>query len=361
MPFGLYNVGMLIASRARHALLTVLSLTLLVSACKGTGGAPAPASPDTWATVDGRAISRDLVEKSYRRTAQTTPAPSEEEALAAKLTLLNELIVQDILVNTAKALKLEVPDSELDTAYTEGRKDIPEEQFQQQLTARNLTAADMREELRREMLSQKVLEAEVTKKVSVSDAEITAFFEANRSQFELAEDAYRIGQIVVTPVREPQQTNRTGNDATTAQEANAKIQMLMERLKQGATFSDVAADFSEDGETAQRGGDLGFVPLSALQRAPQKLRDAVLKSEPGSVTLVSEGGGHTLVALIAKEPAGKRDPSMPEVKARITDAIRGRKEQLLRAAYLSAVRNNAVVVNHLAARLVAGQGALPKP
>jgi parvulin-like peptidyl-prolyl isomerase len=361
MPFGLYNVEMLIASRARHALLTVLSLTLLVSACKGTGGAPAPASPDTWASVDGRAISRDQVEKSYRRTAQTTPAPSEEEALAAKLTLLNELIVQDILVNKAKALKLEVPDSELDTAYNEGRKDIPEAQFQQQLTARNLTAADMREELRREMLSQKVLDAEVTKKVAVSDAEVTAFFEANRSQFEFPEDAYRIGQIVVTPVREPQQTNRTGNDATTAQEANAKIQMLMERLKQGATFSDVAADFSEDGETAQRGGDLGFVPLSALQRAPQKLRDAVLKSEPGSVTLVSEGGGHTLVALIAMEPAGKRDPSMPEVKARITDAIRGRKEQLLRAAYLSAVRNNAAVVNHLAARLVAGQGALPKP
>jgi hypothetical protein len=49
------------------------------------------------------------------------------------------------------------------------------------------------------------------------------------------------------------------------------------------------------------------------------------------------------------------------VKARISDAIKGRKEQLLRAAYLSALRNDAAVVNHLATRLVAGQGAMPKP
>ena len=56
--------------------------------------------------------------------------------------------------------------------------------------------------------------------------------------------------------------------------------MLMERLKAGASFGDLTADFSEDPESVQRGGDLGFVPVSTLQRAPQPLRDAALKSEP---------------------------------------------------------------------------------
>ena len=135
--------------------------------------------------------------------------------------------------------------------------------------------------------------------------------------------------------------------------------MLMERLKAGAPFGDLAADFSEDPESAQRGGDLGFVPVSALQRAPPPLRDAALKSEPGTVRVVSMGGAHTIVLLVAREAAGQRDPSMPDVRERITATLRGRREQLLRTAYLGAIRSDAVVVNHLARRVVASQSKMP--
>ena len=164
---------------------------------------------------------------------------------------------------------------------------------------------------------------------------------------------------MITPVAISRSRNRTGDDATTPQEAAGKAQMLMERLKSGTAFGELAADFSEDPQSAQRGGDLGFVPLSALQRAPPALRDAVLKSEPGSVRVVSSGGGHTIVLLVAKETAGQRDPGMPEVREGNHRALRGRKEQLLRAAYLGAVRNDAVVVNYLARRLVERQGKMP--
>ena len=50
---------------------------------------------------------------------------------------------------------------------------------------------------------------------------------------------------------------------------------------------------------------------------------------------------------------------MPEVRERIVDALRGRKEQLLRTAYLIAVRTDAKVVNYLARRLVESQGKPP--
>ena len=239
--------------------------------------------------VDGREIRREEVEKAYRRTAPPSPVPSDDEALTAKLTLLNELILQDILVAKARELKIELTDAELDQAYADGRKDIPEDQFQQELTRRNLTAADMRERLRTDLLVQKVLEREVVSKITVTDQDITEFFNANRAQFSRTEDAYHIAQIVVTPAREPQVVNRSGNDAATPQEAAAKVQMLMERLKAGTPFGELAADFSEDPESAQRGGDLGFVPVSALQRAPPPLRDAALKSEPGTVRVVSHG------------------------------------------------------------------------
>ncbi len=341
------------------ALFSVVALTCAVGACRGTTPAASAVSADTWAMVDGRAIARDEVEKAYRRTAPLSPTPSDDEVLTAKLGLLNDLIVQDILLAKARELKLEVTDAELDTAYAEARQGIAEEAFQQELTKRTLTAADMREDLRRDLVAQKVIENEVTSKVSVTDEDITAFFEANRAQFNRPEDAYRIAQIVVTPVRDEEIANRTGNDATTAAEADSKAQMLMERLKSGTSFGELAADFSEDPQSAPRGGDLGFVPVSALRQAPPALRDAVLKGTPGTVSAVSIGGGHTLVLLVAKEEAGQKDPSMPAVREGITATLRNRKEQLLRAAYLSALRDDADVVNHLARRVVEAQGKMP--
>src|SRR5678815_3426844 len=100
--------------------------------------------------------------------------------------------------------------------------------------------------------------------------------------------------------------------------------MLMERLKAGASFRDLAVGYSEDAESAARGGDLGFVPVSRLKQAPPALRDAVLNKAPGSVNVASANGAYTLVLVVAHEPAGQRDLSTPGMKERITETLRGR-------------------------------------
>ena len=341
------------------ALASALALAGLAAACGSKPGATAAPSATAWAVVDGREISGDDVEKAYRRVSQGQAPPSDEEVLNAKLNLLNELIVQDILLAKARALKLEVTDAEVDTAFNEGRKNIPDAAFQQELTKRNLTAADMRDGIRRELLSQKLIDREVTSKITIADQDLTAFFEANRAQFNLAETSYQIAQIVVTPVRDSEVTNRTGDDATTPQMAAQKAQMLMEKLKSGAPFADLARDFSEDPQSSPRGGDLGLVPISALNQAPPPLRDAVLKSAPGTVSAVSGGGAHTLVLLVRKEEAGQRDLNTPGVRDQLTGTLKQRKEQLLRTAFLSAARNDATVVNVVARRVLESPGKMP--
>jgi len=343
-------------------IVSVAALAFGSIACRATPSTPAAAavvSPDTWAVVDGRAITRTDVEKAYRRTRDASQPLSDEEALTAKLSLLNDLIVQDILLAKANALKLQVPQSDLDTAYANASKNIPAEAYQQELARRNLTADDMRDSVRRQLLAQKVIEQEVGAKIAVTDQEVTDFFNANRAQFNVPEEAYHIAQIVVTPVRDPQLANGTGDDAATPQAAAAKAQMLMERLKAGAPFSDLAAGYSEDPESAPRGGDLGLVPVSRLKQAPPLLRDAVIGKAPGTVSLVTAGGNHTIVLVVGHELAGQRDLSTPQVRERISGTLRSRKEQLLRTAYLTAVRGDAVVVNYLAKRLVESQGKMP--
>ena len=169
----------------------------------------------------------------------------------------------------------------------------------------------MRDGLRRELLAQKVLEREVTEKAIVTDAEVSAFYDANRAQFNLPEDAYHIAQIVVTPVREPQPSNRTGDDATTPEAAARKAQGLMERLKAGAPFSRAGRRLLRGpavGPAGRRhgpGADVGAAPGAA-----------------GAARCGAEGHArhgqrrqrrrrHTLVLLVSQEKAGQRDRARP--------------------------------------------------
>jgi hypothetical protein len=107
--------------------------------------AAAPVSVDTWAVVDGREITREDVDKSYRRTRDTAQPVSDEETLTAKLSLLDDLILQDILLAKARTLNLDMAQTELDTAYTDAKKNMTDDAFQQELTRRGLTPADLRD------------------------------------------------------------------------------------------------------------------------------------------------------------------------------------------------------------------------
>lgn len=352
---------MQIPLRAVPVLLSgALTAAFLTSAC-GSTNTPEPAvTADTWAVVDGRPITKDATEKAFRRVRDPNETLSNEEAVAAKLTVLDELILQDLLVAKATALKVEVPAADLDAAFAKARGTLTDDQFKQELTRRNLTEADLRESLRRQLLAEKVVDQEVTKKVAIGDPEVTQFFEANRAQFNLPEEAYHIAQIVITPQRDGQSANTTGDDATTTQEAVAKARSIMERLKGGTSFRELATSYSEDPASAQRGGDMGLIPVSRLQQAPPALRNAVLNKAPGTVNVASSGNGaFTIVLVVAREPAGQRDLSTPGVKDQITNTLKSRREGLLRGAYLTALRTDAQIVNYLARRVVEAKGTPP--
>ena len=347
-----YNAGMLTVNRRLSWLPLVVVLAAGAGACGQSPAQPKPAGADVWAAVDGREIRAEDVEKAYRRAADPKAHVSADEATAAKLNLLDQLITQNILLATAADLKIDVSDADVDTAFNNQKKGIPDEAFNAELAARNIAVSDVRDSLRRDLIAGKVLDHEVTAKISVTDRDINDYFEANQAQFNLPEDTYHLTQIVVTSVKDAGLNNRTGDDATTPQAAAAKVQMLTDRLKAGTPFSELAMDFSEEPASAPRGGDVGMVSASSLRQAPQNLRDAVLKAQPGQVTVVAMEGGYTIVGLVAKFPGGQRNPTMPDVHDGIAATVKAQREQLLRVAYLEGIRNHAKVVNYAAQRIV---------
>jgi peptidyl-prolyl cis-trans isomerase SurA len=334
-------------NRLRVGILSVAAGAMLVGACGGAGQAP---SADVWAVVDGREISRDDVERAYRRVVD----PTQPEGTADEV-----LISQEILQARAAAQGIAASDAEVDAAYAERTAGLTPEAFQQQLSERGLTPDDLRAAVRRELSVQKLIERDVLSTIQIPDAEVTAFYNENRDVFNLEEPQYRLAQIIVTPERDPTLRNGMNDDAGTPQEASRKVDMLMEKLQSGAEFGTLAADYSEDPQSAPLGGDLGFVPESALAQAPAAMRNVVMETEPGSVSTVTVGGIHTILLVLAKELPGQRELSSPEVREGIREMLAGQREQLLRAAYLAAARNEVDVVNYLAQQLIASQGVPP--
>jgi len=337
--------------------LGILAALGVAPACKKQ----VPPAPDVWAVVNGEAVKRDEVEKYYRsRVTRETQEPSQEEALSLKLNILDELINNEILLERAKKLSLEASDGEVEDKFTEFKSPYTEDEFQRQMKDRGFTVDDLKRDLRRQLSIQKLINKEVVAKVTITDQDVTDFYNQNRSQFNVAEPQYRIAQIVVTPRKDPLLRNRKNDDATTEAEARHKCATLLERLAGGADFATLAMDYSEDPTTATTGGDLGYVPESALSQSDPALKKVVLALKPGQTSgVIALRDSYRILRLIAREAPGQRDLADPQVQQTIRDTLRNRKEQLLRAAYLATARDEARVTNYLARQVLESAGKLP--
>jgi len=318
-------------------------------------------APDVWAVVNGKEIKREEVDKYYRtRVNPEGQEPSQEESLSLKLNVLDELINNEILLERAKKLNLEASDGEVEDKFTELKSPYTEDEFQRQLKDRGVSVDDLKSDLRRQLSIQKLLNREVVAKISITDQDVTDFYNGNKAQFNVAEPQYRIAQIVVTPRKEPQIRNRKNDDATNEAEAQRKVKMLMDRLNSGADFAQLAMDYSEDMNTAGTGGDLGYVPESALNQSDPALKKMVLGLKPGQVSPpIQLKEGYRILKLITRESPGLRGITDPQVQQTIRDTLRNRKEQLLRSAYLAIARDEARVSNYLAQQVIEAAGKLP--
>lgn len=336
----------------------VLLLSLL-SGCKQ----PEHHAADVWAVVNGTEIKRDEVEKYYKsRFNPEAQETSPEEVLSGKLNVVEQLINNEILLERAKKLNLEASDGEVEDKFTELKSGYTEDEFQRKLKDGGMTVDDLKRDLRRQLSIQKLLNREVAAKVTITDQDVLDFYNTNRNQFNVAEAQFRISQIVITPHKDPLVRNRKNDDATNEAEAQRKAKMLQDKLNSGADFAQLAMDYSEDPNTAATGGDLGYIPESSLN-APQTdpmLKKVVLSLKPGQVSPpIQLRDRICILKLVAREAAGQRGVSDPQVQQMVRDTLRNRKEQLLRNAYLAVARDEAKVSNYLALQVIETAGKLP--
>jgi peptidyl-prolyl cis-trans isomerase SurA len=342
------------------ALFLTMALFLLLSA---TGCNTNKATEGVMATVNGRKVTRTEVDKYYNnQTAEAPQKPTEEQADTLRLNILKELIDNEILMQRAEKLGLLATDDEVNSKLAEIKAPFSQQDFDKRLAARNITLADFKADLRRSITVEKVLNKEVTSKINVTDEDITAYYNQHKAEFNLIEPQFHLAQILVTTQPNPQARN-VANKAQNEAEAKKKIQMIENRLDSGEDFASVAMNFSEQPETAQNGGDLGFIPESSL-KGDKNAYEAIAKLKPGQYTtvlMVADPNSHQIfgyrvVRLMSKEAAGQRELKDPRVQQAVREQLRDRREQLIKAAYYEVIRDEAKVENFFAEDILKKSG-----
>lgn len=334
------------------ALFLAAALLLLLS---GTGCNTNKGTEGLMATVNSRKVLRTEVDKYYNnQTAQAPQKPTDEQADTLRLNILKELIDNEILMQRAEKLGLLATDDEVNSKLAEIKAPFSQQDFDKRLADRGITLADFKADLRRSITVEKVLNKEVTSKINVTDDDITAYYNQHKAEFNLIEPQFHLAQVLVTTQPNPQARN-VANKAQNEAEARKKIQMIENRLDSGEDFASVAMNFSEQPETAQNGGDLGFIPESSL-KSDKNAYESISKLKPGQYTTVlvvadpnsHQVFGYRVVRLISKEAAGQRELKDPRVQQAIREQLRDRREQLLKAAYYEVIRDEAKVENFFA-------------
>jgi peptidyl-prolyl cis-trans isomerase SurA len=332
----------------------VLCTLALFCACRK----PSANGRETWAEVDGQPIFREEVERIFRsRIAAGMETASPEQALSFKLSVLTELIDNQVLQAHAAHTGITVSEAEVDSKLGELESPYSKEEFQNKLKQQGLEMDDLRRQIRTELIITKLMNKEISSRVVVSDAEITEYYQRNKGSFNVPEARFHLAQIEVTPVADAEVRNLKNDDAKSGPAAERKIQALYARLEAGDDFATVAAEYSEDPRTAAGGGDMGFVPASALDSSLQ-LKQVVTSLKVGQMSgIFRTSAGYHIIKLLSKEEPGQRLISDLQVQAAIRQTLKNEKEQLLKAAYVEDLRNRAKVVNYLAEQIVKAEGA----
>lgn len=272
--------------------------------------------PAVLARVNGEPIEKwefdNAVKRVEARAGSAVPAEKRDEVLRG---VLDQLVAYHLLAQESKARKIDVTDKDIDAQLAQIRTGFPtEDAFKQSVAAQGLTMEQLRVQARTSLQVQKVVDAEVTSKVAVQDADVSAFYDQNLDRIKQGESVHASHILIGVP-----------EGATPAQKAEARntAQGVLKQIRGGGDFAKIAKEHSQDPGSAPAGGDLGFFPKG--QMAPA-FEEAAFKLKLGAVSgLVETPFGFHLIKVHERKAA--RTPPLAEVSGQIKDFLAAQQRE----------------------------------
>jgi peptidyl-prolyl cis-trans isomerase SurA len=207
---------------------------------------------------------------------------------------------------------------------------------------------DFKEQIRIGVVTQQVVGQEVGGKLHISNEDIQDWYNKHQKELEGPEET-ALSEIMVStqPAKQnvetkdkqgAEQDKNLPEDPAKVAEAEAKANQILDQLKKGAKFDDLAKK-SSDGPTAAQGGALGTFKRGELAK---DLEEKTFALKPGENTgVIRTRQGFIILKVTAHRPAGV--PPMKDISERIREAIYSERLEPAARAYLTKLREQAFI------------------
>jgi peptidyl-prolyl cis-trans isomerase SurA len=305
------------------------------------------------ARVNNEIITRTELAHSreqLKQEAQQNNPTGADRAIAEKQRdILRDLIDQQLLLQKGKDLGI-TGDTELIKRLDEMRKQMnlaSMEELEKAAEAQGISYEEFKQNTRNQIITQRVIGQEVGSHMALNKDEVKKFYEEHKAEMEQPEQI-RLSELLIAPAKAasapapeatatPMAPPPTDDEAALAA-AQAKAQALLDQIRKGASFEDLAKKNS-NGPSAAQGGDLSYFKRGVLAK---ELEDRVIALKAGEVTdVIRTKQGFVILKVTEHQAAGV--PSLKEVEPRIQDAIYMQRLQPALRAYLSKLREEAFI------------------
>jgi peptidyl-prolyl cis-trans isomerase SurA len=317
---------------------------------------PTSASEDTVveeiiARVNNNIITRADLRKSREQLfaeahQQTDAVAAEQTAREHEKDLLRDLIDQQLLLQKAQDLGISA-DTELVKRLDELRKQMNAtsmEDLEKAAQAQGISFEDFKQNMKNNILTQRVIGQEVGGHISVSNQEIQQYYDQHKAEMERPEQV-RLSEILIS-TQKPD-TVKTGKGETALPEipnaelvaqAQAKANQVYDMLQKGGNFDELAKKYS-NGPTASLGGDLEYFKRGTLSK---DLESQVFELQAGKYTQpIRTNQGFVILRVSEHQTAGV--PPLKDVETQIQEQIYVTKMQPALREYLTKLREEAYI------------------
>jgi len=289
------------------------------------------------ARINGDIITRSELQHSGDEVRQELKQQYADKADAMFATrekdVLRDLIDQQLLLQKAKDKGI-TGDTELIKRLDEMRKQMnltSMDELEKAAKEQGVSFEDFKQNMKNQILTQLVIRNEVQPKIQVTKEEEKKFYEAHQKDFEHPERV-RLSEILVSTEKV-----QPGDQAGVAAVAQ-KAQQLLEQVRGGTAFDEVARK-SSDGPTAAQGGDLGYFKRGTLAK---ELEEKAFAMKAGEMTdVVRTKQGFLILKVAEHEQAGV--PPLKDIEPEIADQLYYQKLQPALRDYLTKLREDAYI------------------
>ncbi len=192
--------------------------------------------------------------------------------------LLEDFIIQKIILTEASNMDISVTAEEIDKLLEQLIEDYGgQEQFDKLIEERGIDLDNLKQDFHFQLTAEKLME-EVTKEVEINNKEIREYYENNPDEFKEFPDEVKARHILVDDEDEAKK--------------------LLEQLKNGADFAELAKQHSKDPGSKDEGGDLGYFNRGAMVA---EFDEAVFNMEVGEISdIVKTRYGYHIIKLEEK-------------------------------------------------------------